>query len=68
MMKVAQIRELTEEELRQMNEETQKRIDLIRAKEGIGEVAEHPLEIRRLKRELARVKTIMQERRLAQNG
>jgi len=64
-MKATRLRELTDDELRHSLEETRRGIFDFRAKRGIGETTQHPLEIRNLKRNLARIKTILRERRLA---
>ena len=49
-------------------DDTRRRIFEFRAKQGIGETSEHALQIRNLKRDLARIKTVMRERRLAEHG
>jgi len=67
-MKATKLREQTDDELRHVFEETQRGIFEFRAKRGIGETTEHPLRIRNLKRDLARIKTVMKERRLSEHG
>lgn len=67
-MKAIKLREHTDDELHQVFEETQRGIFEFRAKQGIGETSEHPLRIRNLRRDLARIKTVMKERRLAEHG
>ncbi len=64
-MKASNLREQTDEELRQLCEETGRSIFTLRAKQGIGEASDHPLRIRNLRRDLGRIKTVMRERRLA---
>jgi large subunit ribosomal protein L29 len=67
-MKAAKVREHTDEELQQlMNDTTQQLFDL-RAKKGSGDAGEHPLRVRLVRRELARVKTIIRERERKRNG
>ena len=67
-MKAARLREQTDDELLQSCDDTRRRIFEFRAKQGIGETSEHALQIRNLKRDLARIKTVMRERRLAEHG
>ena len=61
-MKAAKLREQGNEELRQAAEDMAQEISGLRIKKGIGEGSEQPLRIRSLRRDLARVKTIMTER------
>lgn len=68
IMKAKGLRDQTREELLQICEETSKQIFDLRAKKGLGEPSEHPLKIRLLKRDLARVKTILKELELKKNA
>jgi large subunit ribosomal protein L29 len=61
-MKASTLREQGNEELRQMAEDMAKELSGLRIKKGGGEGSEQPLRIRTLRRDLARVKTIMRER------
>lgn len=67
-MKAGTLREQTEEELRQLHRETKQHIHDLRAKRGLGEGSEQPLKTRTLRRELARIMTIMRERGIRNNG
>ena len=67
-MKASKLREQTDDELRQLCDETRKSMFEMRAKQGIGEASDHPLRIRNLRRELGRIKTVMRERRLTEHG
>ncbi len=66
-MKAGVIREQTAEELQEMCRMTQRSILEFKARQGIGESVDHPLKIRTLRRELARIKTIMKERGIQEN-
>jgi len=61
-MKASKLRENTQDELRQAQADTLRAMGEFRAKRGIGESAEQPLRIRTLRRDLARIKTVMKER------
>jgi len=61
-MKAAQIREQTDEELQNLLRERTRQVVDSKAKKGIGDGSEQPLRIRTLRRELARIKTIIRER------
>jgi len=67
-MKAAKLRELTVEELRQTHADTERAIREFRAKRGIGDASEQPLKIRMLRRDLARIKTVMRERGVPEHG
>ena len=62
------MRELSVEELRQSGVDTAREILEFRAKRGLGDNSEQPLRIRTLRRTLARIKTIMKERGVADHG
>jgi ribosomal protein L29 len=66
-MKAAKLREHTPAELRQVHTDTTRAILDYKAKKGIGDSSEQPLRIRTLRRELARVKTIMKEQGVAED-
>lgn len=67
-MKAKDLRDQTIDELRQMCEETEKQIFDLRAKTAMGEGSDQPLRIRYLKRDLARIKTVIREQEALQNG
>lgn len=67
-MKARNLREQSDEELQQFSRETAQRIAELRAKKGIGDASEQPLRVRTLRRDLARMKTVMRERRAGGNG
>lgn len=61
-MKPAAIRELTDEELREKWDDTQKELFNLRVQQATAQL-ENPARIRQLRRERARLKTIMTERK-----
>ena len=67
-MKAKELRDQSLEELKQMCEETQKQVFDCRAKAALGEGGEQPLRIRELRRDLARIKTVIREQEARQNG
>ena len=65
-MKAASLREQTDEELRQLQEDMEKELFDLRAKHGAGQGGEvSPLRIRVLRRDIARIKTVFRERETA---
>lgn len=60
-MKPNALRELTREELQHQYDETQQELFNLRMQKSYGQL-ENPLRLRHLRRELARIKTITQER------
>jgi len=67
-MKAGRLRENTDEELRQQYEDTRKEYADLRLKKHVGGDADQPLRLRTLRREIARIKTVMREREIASNG
>jgi large subunit ribosomal protein L29 len=61
-MKASRMREQTEDELRQLCAETRKEYGELRLKKGAGAQAQSPLRARTLRREIARILTVMRER------
>ncbi len=61
-MKPEEIRDLTNEELEQRIDETYEESLNLRIRQGAGKI-ENPLRIRELRRDVARLKTILKERR-----
>ncbi|OGV61600.1 MAG: 50S ribosomal protein L29 [Lentisphaerae bacterium RIFOXYC12_FULL_60_16] len=67
-MKSAQYREQTDAELQQVLRETQGQLAAIRVKRTMGDSSEQPLRIRTLRRDLARIHTVIRERELKGHG
>ena len=63
-MKAVSLREQKVEELRQTHTDTRRKMFDLRVKKSIGDTSEQPLLMRNLRRELARIKTVMHERGL----
>ena len=63
-MKASKLREQTVEELRLMANDLAKEASTLRIKRGKGESAEQPMRSRMVRRELAKVKTVLREREL----
>ena len=60
-MKASAIRDLTPEELRQRREETRRELFNLRVQQSTGQL-ENPSRIRRLRRDIARIETVVSER------
>jgi large subunit ribosomal protein L29 len=60
-MKASELKELTQEELNQRFEETQKDLFNLRIQQSTGQL-EKSSRVRELRRDIARIKTIMKER------
>ena len=65
-MKASEYRELTEDELRQKYDDTKKELFNLRVQQSTGQL-EKAVRIRELRREVARILTIMQERKRTQS-
>lgn len=61
-MKTAKLREQTKEELQRLGIDTRKEIFDLKMKKGRGDATEQPLRIRTLRREVARIETVLNER------
>ena len=61
-MKPAELRELTSEELGERLDEAAKELFDLRVRRGTGDASEQPLRMRTLRREVARIKTMIRER------
>ncbi len=61
-MKTRDLRELSDEELAQQVRDGQRQLVELRLKCSVGESDESPLRLRFLRRDIARMKTIMTER------
>lgn len=60
-MKAEEIRDLTNEEMQQRSEEIHRELFNLRMQQGIGQV-ENPLRIRELRRDIACINTVLNER------
>ncbi len=63
-MKAAKLREHTDEELRQVHDDVSKELIETKVRQGWSDGAEQPLKVRTLRRDLARVKTVIKQREL----
>jgi ribosomal protein L29 len=63
-MKTRILREQTDEELRQSHDDAVRDLFDLKLKKGSGSPPEQPLMIRELRRDIARMKTLMKERGL----
>ncbi|MBN2301200.1 MAG: 50S ribosomal protein L29 [Lentisphaerae bacterium] len=63
-MKAKNLREQTEEELAQQYETTIKDLFDVRVKKISGDTSEQPLRVRTLRRDVARIKTVIREKEL----
>lgn len=60
-MKAASLREQTREELEQLLRDTNRELTELRVHRTTGEAAERPTRLRSLRREVARIKTVLKE-------
>ncbi len=63
-MKASELREMTLEELRKLELELREKLFLLRFRAKIGQI-ESPMEIRKTRKDLARVLTVMREKELS---
>ena len=63
-MKATALREQTAEELKQLYEDTCREVADIRLKKGSGDSSQQPMRARTLRRDVARIRTVMREREL----
>jgi large subunit ribosomal protein L29 len=61
-MKAASLREQTVEELNQLLLDTQKELFELKAKRGVGDKSGQPVRMRWLRRDIARIKTVLRQR------
>jgi ribosomal protein L29 len=61
-MKAVNLREHTDEELKNLYEDARKELSQLKVNKTIGEAAEQPLAIRMKRRDIARIMTIISER------
>jgi len=66
-MKAKEIRELSTEEIIERIREAEAELQRLRFQHAIAEL-ENPMQLRNLRREIARLKTILRERELAQSA
>jgi len=67
-MKAASMREQTDDELRQLYTDTRKALLEMKLGKGTGDSSQQPLRIRSLRRDVARIMTVMRERESKTNG
>ena len=67
-MKAAKLRDYTDEELQQLVRDTTQQLFDLKAKKGAQDSTDHPLRVRLVRRELARIKTVIRERERKTNG
>lgn len=61
-MKAAKLREMSDIELRQALEDSTRDLFGLRMKKVAGDTSEQPLRVRTMRREVARIKTLIKER------
>lgn len=66
-MKAAKLREHTDEELRQVHDDVSKELIETKVRQGWSDGAEQPLKVRTLRRDFARIKTVIKQRELNKN-
>ncbi len=66
-MRASELRDLTEDEIRQKERELSEELFQLRMRKGTSQV-ENPMQARKVRRDLARLKTIQHERVRAQAG
>jgi len=67
-MKARSIRENKDDELLQVYDETRQKLFDLRMRKSIGDATEQPLLIRQVRKDLARIKTVMREREMRKHG
>ena len=63
-MKATELREKTADELREAYDETRQALFELQVRKDTGETSEQPLKARILRREVARIKTVIRQREL----
>jgi large subunit ribosomal protein L29 len=61
-MKALKLREQSNEELGQLSTETARELRQMKLKRSAGDTSENPLRVRTLRRDLARIRTVLTER------
>ena len=64
MMKAGSAREYSDPELKQLLQDKRKELVSLKAGSGAGEAEEQPLKARELRREIARILTVIREREI----
>jgi len=67
-VKALNLREHTDEELAQLHTDTARQYFTAKIKKASGDSGEQPLRVRALRRDLARIKTVIRERELSKDG
>jgi len=67
-MKASSLREQSTEELQLLLSDTRKELRDVSVRRSVGEASEQPLKIRSLRRDVARLLTILKEREATSNG
>lgn len=60
-MKAAELRDRSGEELRETYEEKRQELFMLNVRKDVADEAENPLQVRALRRTIARIKTVMRE-------
>ncbi len=60
-MKAAELRERSAEELREAYEEKRQELFMLNVRKDVADAADNPLQARMLRRDIARIKTLMRE-------
>ncbi|NQU41064.1 MAG: 50S ribosomal protein L29 [Lentisphaerae bacterium] len=61
-IKASSLREQTDEELLNLIDETRTELASVRMMQRVGDGSQQPLKMRTLRRDIARIKTVMQDR------
>ena len=64
VMKASSVREQTDEELKQLLADLTRELFELKGKKGVGDASGQPLRMRTLRRDLARLKTVLREREI----
>lgn len=60
-MKAAELRDRSAEELREVYEEKRQELFELNVRKDVADAADNPLKVRNLRRDIARIKTLMRE-------
>ena len=66
-MKAAELREMTLEELRKLEQDTREKLFRLRVRNRLGQL-DSPMEIRKTRKDLARILTVIREKERMQAG
>lgn len=67
-MRASNLREQTDEELQHQLQESEKALVNTRVKQGFGDGSAHPIRMRGLRHDIARIKTVLRERESKDHG